>query len=212
MDTRELTFKGDDKTVLYACGKCGRIASPGIYLANEEKRHAAARRAAEECCQPYHCSDCGIETERYYTRCRTCHTRKQLQKATQIEPDHYTGPVCSDANSGGWGDGYSSSIEDLLDICRDEGQEPPAYVFACEARPLAIDIENLFVNLTEDRHESVADAIVDGEELETFLKAWNAKQTAIDYMEDRSTVIVLDRERFEALIAPAKESTDADER
>lgn len=206
MNVHELTIKGQNETILYACGECGRIASPGIYLTNAETSHAAARRAAEECCKPYHCSDCGAAVDRYRTRCGTCFRRARLQKATQIEPHHHTGPVFHPDYDGDWGEGFSSSIQVLLDYCHDEDLEPPAYVHPCTARPLRIDVEDLFEQLTDERHETAADGIIAARELEEFIGAWNEKQTYHDYVEDHTTVIVLDRERFEALIAPP--STD----
>lgn len=106
MEVRELTFKGESEPELYACGKCGKLYSPTIYAARDDICHAAARRAAEECCQPRFC-ECGTELDSFWTACRPCRERKILAKATVMDAADYNGPVSAQCG-GEWFDDIMS--------------------------------------------------------------------------------------------------------
>ena len=47
MNVKELTFRGEDKAALYACGECGTCYSPRGYAIRGEAAHQAVREAAE---------------------------------------------------------------------------------------------------------------------------------------------------------------------
>lgn len=51
---------------LYACGKCGKCYQDVKF--------------AEDCCKPYHCEICGIETKRYILKCETCAENARFEK------------------------------------------------------------------------------------------------------------------------------------
>ena len=61
MNAKELTFRGHEKTVLYACGLCGSLHSPKVYAAREDIADATARDSAEKCCMRTECA-CGRVT------------------------------------------------------------------------------------------------------------------------------------------------------
>lgn len=205
MEVRELTFKGESDPQLYACGKCGKAYSPNIYAAPDDRCHAAARRAAEECCKPRFC-DCGTELDSPWTACWPCRERKMLAKATIIEAADYNGPV-SAACGGEWGEGYSSDLAAMIESCHDAGEPVPAYCHPCTDRALQIDPVSVLENAADDMHEEASDQIVDADELVSFINAWNEKQTCVTYYEDRSRVIIIDRVAFDDIMSgPAAQS------
>ena len=204
MNVKELTFRGEDETRLYACGECGKCYSPKIYAAPDDRAHDAARSAAENCCAPTHCKECGVEVEKYRTMCRPCGELVRLRKATPIPEREWTDPVHLDGTPGGWGDGFSRDTDELREACWDHEVEVPAYCWPCTARPLALNAESLLERAVDDMHEDAMDEIVDADGLIAFVAEWNAKQTCKSWYPDMSRVVVLDQERFEALLKGGK--------
>lgn len=199
MKVRELTFKGGDKVLFYACGSCGKLYSPNIYLCREVEQRAAARRAAKECCATRHCA-CGVEIEKYWTACATCRERHMLERATVITD--YIGPVQSDhVEMSEWGDGYSSNVDAMREYCYGD---LPAYCWPCKASPLRLDLDSILESACDDQHEGAADQIVGVDDLGKAIDAFNDAQTCITYYPDHTRVIVLDQERFDAIIHPTE--------
>lgn len=201
MKPAELTIRGSNETAVYACRACGSLHSPGIYVVNSEDAHAAARRAAENCCEPRKCGDCGIEIGKSRARCERCALVFRLKAArrTELDPLDRTA-VFSPGVGGSWGDGYSGSFAELKSYCEDAGRALPAYVHPCVPQPLEIDPEGVIEQAVDDMHEGAADEIVDREELVRFLQAWNAKQSCVGYHPDVSRIVVLDEEACRTLL------------
>lgn len=198
MNAKELTFKGHEKTVLYACGLCGSLHSPKVYASREDIADAAARDSAEKCCAPKHCA-CGAEIEGSWTACEVCRLRRKLTAATITT--EYTGEVYSDEVGGEWGEGYSPSISAMLDYCCDYDEREPAYCWPCEARPLRLEIDQIIKGALDDMHEDAGDHIVGYDDLRAAIDAFNEAQTCVTYYPDYTRIIILDRDRFDALIA-----------
>lgn len=198
MDVKVLTFKGETDPKLYACGKCGNVFSPKIYACKDDRAHEQARKFAEECCAVRHCA-CGTELEKGWTACAPCRERNKLKRAKIIDAKNYDGAVCADVN-GEWDEGYSSSVAAMLQWCEEHDEPIPAYCHPCTEQHLRLDAGDLLDQATDGMHEDACDQVVDADSLIAFLKDWNAKQTCISYFEDRTRVIVLDQERFDALI------------
>lgn len=198
MNVREMTFRDESEPKLYACGKCGSVHSPRIYACRDDAAHEAARRAADECCAPRMC-DCGTTLDKSWTACFDCRLRDKLRRAKIIPADSYAGPV-SASGSGEWGEGYSSSLAALMEHCEGYDEEVPAYCHPCTDLPLHLDVEHILEVALEDMHEDAADQVVDTDALYQFIDDWNARQTAVTYYEDTSRVIVIDQNRFDALV------------
>ncbi len=204
MDVRELIFRSSNKTAFYICGKCGKLYSPKIYACGSTGRHAAARRAAKECCAPRHCA-CGVEIDNHWTACATCRERHSLERAAIVTD--YTGPVQSDQVSGSeWGDGYSSNVAELLEYC--DGDKP-AYCWPCKPHPLRLDVDSILEHACDDQCEDAFDQIIGADALGAAIDAFNAAQTCVSYYPDHTRVIVLDQERFDALLHPAAPTAEA---
>lgn len=208
MNVKEMVFRGEDETKLYACGKCGVCYSPKIYACAEPEAHERARQSADKCCSPVHCSGCGVEVGKPWTACASCREKNRLRRATPIPAADWTDPVEVDGMHGEWGDGYSSCPAELLVAWQEEnwvevGPVPPspAYCWPCTPQDLRLDPESLLERAVDGMHEDAADQIVDADELVAFIEAWNAKQTCLSWYPDYSRVVVLDEARFAALIA-----------
>lgn len=199
MEAKILTFQGENDPKLYSCGKCGSVFSPKAYACRDDMAHEAARKRADECCAKKFCA-CGTELEGSWTACAPCRQRNMLLKAEIVDAQSYDGAVSADV-TGDWGEGYSSDIDAMLQSCEDYDEPVPIYCHPCTEQHLRLDAYSLLEQATEDMHEDAHDQVVDADALVAFLKDWNAKQTCISYYEDRSRVIVLDQERFDALIA-----------
>lgn len=198
MEVRELTLKGESDPKLYACGKCGQVYSPKIYAAREEVSHAAARCAAEECCKPRFCK-CGVELDAPWAACAPCRERIMLAKATVIDAAEYKGPVMAKCE-GEWGGGYSSDVAAMVESCHDAGEPVPAYCHPCTSQPLRLDPDSLLEQAVDDMHEDAADQIVDADGLITFINEWNEKQTCTSYYEDRTRVIIIDKDYVKSIL------------
>jgi len=201
MDIRELTFKGENEPVLYACGKCGIMHSPKVYACKAEAAHVAARAAAEACCVPSTCSVCGVGVDKYWTMCATHRLQARLRRAVQVDGGSWADPVQSNELEGDWGEGFSSNIDALLEWCDDESTLAPIFCYPCNPTNLRLDAEQMLEHVTSDMHEEANDEIVDANGLHDFIAAWNAKQTCVSWYPDTTRVIVLDEARFAALLA-----------
>ncbi len=150
-------------------------------------RHIWDKEAAEGCCKPYHCEDCGIETPRYWLVCESCRTKRQYEKAEKLTK--WDGWVCWEGH--GCDDGYFPSIYELLNYCTDEDIDPPRWVFVCKKTEHRICVDNVLDQMLDDAHEGAADNLVDVQELYDFVEAWNAKQDIITYYPDYGKVLLL---------------------
>lgn len=202
MNVKELMYRGEITPRLYACGRCGQAFSPRNSVCRDDMGHDYAREAAFNCCTTQYC-DCGVELEKYRTSCEPCSLRKRLKRAKVIDAQSYSGAVCA-SGEGEWGNGYSSDMSAMLEWCEENEEPEPAYCHPCDSQKLLLDAERILENAVSDMHEESHNNIVDADELHSFLDIWNAKQTDIAYYEDQSRVIILDNERFLALIEEPK--------
>jgi len=211
MNVRELTFRGEEKSALYACGKCGLCYSPKNYAWGADRAHEAARESAERCCVPPTCSVCGVEVSRPWAMCAEHREQAKLKRAVPIPASAWADPVHRDDMGGEWGEGDSSSVHDLLDwwefeklpedaeTCAD-APEPPAYCWPCVPTDFSLDADRLLESALEEFREDAMDEIVDADALCEFLKAWNEKQTLKTWYPDHTRVVVLDEARFQAIL------------
>ena len=207
VDVRELTFKGEDKTVLFACGKCGKLHSPAIFAVKADLANEAALELATECCKVRVCSHCGDEPlHPAWTACKHCSTRLRLERATEV-PD-YDGPISADGIRGEWDEGYSSEISAMLEACERDGDDVPSFAWVCNSIPMRIDPDVALESACDNQHDDADREIVDADGLVAFLNEWNAKQTCVSYFPDYSRYVVIDRERFAADVMTPRERVD----
>lgn len=208
MNVRELVFRGEDATKLYACGACGQCYSPKVYACADAVAHETARKAAEKCCVPPTCSVCGVEVSRPWTMCAKHREQAKLARAKPVPASEWKDIVYHPDLLFGMGEpGYSWSVDDFKDnwaegFCHYEEPQRalPAYCWPCEAQTLRLDPDSLLENAVDDMHEDASSEIVGADDLICFIEAWNAKQTCKSWYPDYSRVIVLDEARFKALL------------
>lgn len=176
---------GSDKPELYACGKCGALAWPRIYMAPEDRAHAAAIDMAERCCAPRFCEDCGGVVSKNFTVCAPCREKRMLRKAERVEWDG----DCMVAE----GETFAAEPSEL---------EGAAYCHPCTFTPLTLDLEDLIASSADQHHDDIYDSI-QCEELaavERAIDAFNKAQPSGSWYPDTKRVIVLDEEAFLELI------------
>jgi hypothetical protein len=202
----DLVRAGTDDPIAAACGKCGLVHSPKIYFAPPDRAMAAARQAADDCCTPRKCEDCGKETEgRGWLVCGRCRTeRVQLQEqarfdaATVVPWDDAAGAMLWDEENDRW----------ISDGDAPEDDEPPTrYAYATTPLALHINADNIIADALEngEHHDDAGDEIVPAEraELQSFLDGWCERTGVVSHFPDYSRVVV-----FEAAPTPATESHD----
>lgn len=188
----------------YGCYECGKLYSPTIYAVRDDMARQAAIEAARRCCEPKACKECGGELDYpSYTACRPCREVLKLRRASEVEYKDCEAPVFSDDVSGGWGDGYSGDMQEFEESCNSEDVDAPCYVHPCIANHFRFDPSYILDRAYDDHHEDAVDQIEDIDGLFSFFEKWNAKQNLRSYHPDYAKVIVLDRERFDKLKAPA---------
>jgi hypothetical protein len=141
--------------------------------------------------------------EKHYPHvaCAPCLEIRKAHRVKVVDAsDADDGVVFSDTHQGNWGDGYSSSIEEMEELHRDEGWEMPCYVHPCEVRLFQFDPSDVLDRCHDEHHEGAADQLEDVDELFAFFKKWNAKQNVRSYWPKGGRVIVLDQTRFQALL------------
>lgn len=195
MKATELFRDGGKPAGIYFCAKCRRVH--------------VEKSGAENCCAPEKCSSCGIvlneENRARYKQCNGCtevrRTKKEIDTLRNAEiiqkPTH---SYIHTYDAIGRNDGFMELCE-LYDEVESEGMTLPCYVFDCKEEHWdGLDADNIIENALSDWFEDAQDHIVDIEQLRDFLTVWNKKQTLCQYGEDQSRIIVLDQERFNALI------------
>jgi hypothetical protein len=208
VNVKELVFRGENETKMYACGNCGLAYSPKAYACAEGAAHHHARAAAETCCAPKTCSVCGVAIEKYFTMCRTHREQARLKRAQIVPAAKWSDPVFLDDAEGDWGDGFSTEVAALLAWWEDaypvdDAPPPPAYCWPCKSKTLQLNPDSVLENAVDDMHDDAWDQIVAADELAAFIAAWNTKQTCRSWYPDYSRVIVLDEKRFKALLEPS---------
>jgi hypothetical protein len=175
-----LVVQGRERPAALACDKCGRVYALG------QEEYAA------QCCEPYHCSTCGAETERCWTKCSRCRGEEEREKerarfeaATVVPWDEAAGAMLYDEEHDRW-------IRDIEDA---EDDDPPTrYAYATRPRPLSIDADDTIDNALENgEHYEDAGMDVSGaerEELQTFLNGWCQRTGIVSYFPDHSRVVL----------------------
>lgn len=169
----------DKKPLLYACAKCGTAHSPAIYLATEERKHLAAREAAEDCyqCRTHNnCDTCGCETPKGWMRCDSCRFKARLEAAVEVPDDG--GPYCAFD-----GDEYFSELDQAADASLE-------WVSPCTVTYPRLDADDILDNLLSDMFEDASVDDLDGvTEFYAAIEAFNKAQRTPTYFGDNKRKI-----------------------
>jgi len=174
----------DRKPLLYACGKCGSVHSPRIYLARDDVAHETAREAAEDCynCKTHsECRYCGVECHKDWQACDACRYAKVLDAAVEV-PDT-GGPYCAF-----YGDTYYSD----LDEARDDGCE---WVSPCKITYPRIDPDDVLDSLLSAMHEDASVDDLDAvDALYAAIEAFNKAQNTQSWWGDNKRKIAVPKD------------------
>jgi hypothetical protein len=200
-DPFELTIKGRDEPIGYACPKCG-----AVFLVNKssnERLYESGRKRKQEEAASHCVKDCPcgkpIE-DSYRLRCRACRDQMEadreralFEKSTKLAIEQYDGPLYWEGHCGGMGDGYFGDVDDLLDYCELEGVDVPEYVWACTRHDLRLDadciVEHAVSDMYEDAYDHVGQKAIDV--LQAYLDAWCKEVAIVSWSSDTSRSILL---------------------
>ena len=143
-----------------------------------------------------------------YTACENCKPILKAHRVKVVDQDAADdGVVWSGTHQGNWDDGYSSSIGEMQELHDDEGWEMPCYVHPCKVTEFQFDPSDILDRVHDNHHEDAVDQLVDVKEMFAFFERWNKKQNLRSYYMINDSVIVLDQDRFNALLAQPLELT-----
>ena len=176
-------------TVGYGCAVCGVLHGTNIYACSEDEAQKAAVTAAEKCCAPRSCNDCGGAVERkYWTKCDTCratqsqeHERERYEAATRVPAAEYDGEmVCIGEDDFR----YTTDV--------DEGEGEPPWAWATTPRRMRLAADDILDGALDEYHEDARDEIStkDLGRLQRYLDAWCAHVNVVSYYTDHSRVVV----------------------
>lgn len=97
----------------YACEKCGKAYHYDFQ--------------ANECCEEYFCTKCGVKVGKYQKYCDDCKEKIHIEKAKKMTYEEYIEKYRD--NMFVHNDEYYSEIEDVIDNCESFGEKYPKYVW-----------------------------------------------------------------------------------
>lgn len=145
MNAQELFLSNGKAAGVYFCEKCRKVYRE--------------KAVAESCCEPYRCSVCGCETDRYWTKCNSCSNKeKSEEEAKRLEKAEIK--VAYTFYLDGFGDeGFVFCLDsfhnDLLELDRQEIEDLPDYAFALSPiYPTELGAEDIiYSNWADSAHE-----------------------------------------------------------
>jgi hypothetical protein len=205
----DIIVKGrEDFTVAFGCPKCGQLFilhKDDDAAERTTKRHEAAAHCVKHCV-------CGKSLDYHYMlRCKDCRARREhekelarFEKAQKLTLEAYDGPVYWEGHVGGYGEGYFSGVDEILDYCETEGIEVPAYVWACSPKEFKLDAD-VFIEReleSQEMFEEAGERISEDARarLQSYLNVWTGEQGLVGWNADQTRAVLL-REEPAALSA-----------
>jgi hypothetical protein len=205
MNPIPLVRLGTTEVAAHACGACGRAYGVETHLASDAARcclcYTCERPLADEphhggehasCASARHAKMRADDLAQHAAVARVLTHRRGEGPVALVPEAAYSGPVCWAEQ--GPEDGYFASVDDLCAWCADHGEPVPAWVWACDVRPFAVDAEGVVESATDDLHESVRESIGDGDvaALQKLLDGWVAAVGAPETWDaDHTRAVVL---------------------
>jgi hypothetical protein len=185
MNAKERTF--------YVCGKCERIhealdAAKRCCICETDGCTETVKQYHSHCEEHYKAWRDKEEQER---RTRDLETdRLKFEKAAKIPASEYDGPVYADGMPGTCGEGYYSSVGDLLESLYSD-ESPPEYCWATSPLgPIPLSARDILEGAMDEYHEdAIQDVDVTG--LQKLLDAWSEENVPASFEADFSRAIVL---------------------
>jgi hypothetical protein len=181
-----IEFKSEDSpTVLFACGECGHLWSPEIFMGGDV---AQAKTMADACCLPVGCSLCGDACSKPYTKCEGCMREGERQRLARVFDNatkcaDFTGAIYDP-----YGERFYASVDDMLD-----DEELPPYVHPCHEETPRLDLKQILEDAEEqlELEEGFEVQWVAEGDLARAVKAFNDEQLHRVWHPDMKRVIDL---------------------
>lgn len=181
-----LTKQGTDEVMAYACGKCGTVYTPRIYINGQPDD---AKRAANECCGLRECQGgCGkkVDPRKESLTCRECFNRELAKKERERaeKAEKFTVETLPKDTPLYYGDEhFSYDFDSFAEWARDQdlrNMKMPMIVWLCDKRKPQVDVDGVIEHLSEQWElgdgVSAEDVCEDIDELAQVMHDWNAKQ------------------------------------
>ena len=191
MEAFAVTTQGDpyQKAIGYACGSCSQVFRP---LGRKPEFLRLAREAADRCCKPKCCADCGVQIRPTQDFCDRHLELRPLFRAQYVSPWQYDGAVFSRELVEVHG-GVFSHVGELIDYCDLNAEPLPPYVFACRERHWpGLEVAIALRDSLTDHYAGAGHDVVDLGDLVTFVESWNARQTIVSWSPDFSRVLLME--------------------
>lgn len=174
-----------EKVILFACGNCGAVYSPGIYaISDVEKKLEHARDAAKNC----QACKSGSKTRDELIEIEADFVQKKIARASKVSDLEHCFSDSGDAF-------YCDPVE------AEEAGETG--VFGARFRPYNVTIDSIIDNVISEHHdEADVDDLVDLDELIKAVNIFNAKQTKGSYEMDDKVWQKIPQARTFAMIKP----------
>lgn len=194
----EITYRGKDSVIAISCARCGAIFTPGMFGGGPSAFEAAAKSAADHCAQRY--CRCGAKISKSRVLCNNCwdsdqndRDQRKFELAEKVPSFEYGDPVYWEGHEGSMGDGYFSSLDEVVDYCEDNDISRPSFVWACTRVPLSIDTGRILESAFDEHFEGAMDMLQEGAsaELQTFLHDWCQKQNIESWQTDYRRAVLL---------------------
>lgn len=185
-----LRLPNGSETDISICTSCGAPA-----------RGRTNMDISQRCCTCWECGGPLTAEERkhpghYHAACdrlrRGTIKLARMEKATLVE--NYDGPVyCEGVPGGSYGDGYFSDVDELED-CLEEGCGVEFAYCCTSSRVVAINLDTILENATEDAFEDAIDHIKGRGTLEAAVEAFNeANADVLSWNVDYSRKVKVER-------------------
>lgn len=128
---------------------------------------------------------------------------EMFEKAEKINASDYSGPVFVEngpasrtMTTDGDGD-YHESVTALLDACRDDGVEPPAFAWACTRDVPHTSADDVIKQALEEHYDGAGDALTPEhiDNLQEFLNRWWNESGVVTFRRDDQLAVVIDAQK-----------------
>ncbi len=205
MNAVELFHQDGRPAGVWYCGKCKCIVGD----------RTGGKDAAEKCCEPSKCEQCGAEVERYWRSCGECRRKNEVKReqerfalSKKLTLDEWgASDVCDNMLMHPTADKWFRDLDDFEEwLSCDSGRVRPSYLWCSEHirwRPDASG--DLRDRLHDNFHEDAADDISDDEykRLDDMVNAWWQENRVISYEPDYSRCVLLAELSSDAAHEPA---------
>jgi hypothetical protein len=180
----ELTVKGTDKVVAWACGKCRNVKHEDFVLACCAEGRICCKPGCDESTEYSHFTVCNKHrAESEWER-----EREVFNKATKVSWRDYPDGWLYSEHFGK----YFASFEDLaMELSDTDPEDWPEYVYGCDKMELSLDARDIIENATQNFYEDAVEDL-DEKSLQIVLDHWVEAQKLEAYEANYNVAVTLE--------------------